>query len=944
MVTAQPKQISLRWCRRWRAIGFWPAFAVALICLGPLGPFDAAAQQPATGIYAAGDAAVTGFSGALPPVQIAPGADPGEQTFIDANGASMRVVDLRHMGGPATAQLVGAPKPVTVTAAQVGQVFGVALDDNTPPNIYVAASSAYGLPIVATGPDGKPKHIKLGAANAAFMNGLWGPGPGGPGSIWKIDGATAQATLLANVNTDGRANSGAALGGLAFDPDSKSLFVADRESGLIHRFALDGSERGRFDHGVAGRAAQTLPPVPGNTQRIDIKSPKFNSEDPATWNYAAPPRRVFGLAVHEHRLYYAVADSLQVWSVGLKPDGAFDTDAVIELEAPPAAGPTEISKITFDEQGRMYLADRADPTGAFDMEALAVPAIGRVLRYAVVNTMEGGRHRWQQKPDEYAIGFPTPLRNGNGGVAIGYRYDKGEINLASCGGFMWTTGEDLRHSPDPELAAALKQTGTLDVTGLQGNGTWLTRRVDTPPLESYFVDYADKPADAAARGYMGDIAIARQCTPPQRAELLPINNRPRRPPPDGPPSGGTPPGGTPPGGNPPPPTGSCPPLCDNVPPPSSTCPPVCGPPPVSTCPPGEMSINGRCCSPNSAVSTGNACSNSSCPSGQIAIGPSNFCCPGNQVYTNSSNLQVCCPNIVINGKCANLPPPVRRCLPGSRDPNCCPDGYTSTGTTCCLTSQMTSTGTCCPTGQIPSGPNKGQCKPIVRLPPKFCCASGLVPTANRTCCAPANLTSSGICCGGPVDPKNRATCPPRSPVTPPTPACASGYTRVTDGTCCNNRFLSADGQSCGRRTPSGNVPPPPSACPRGQTHDVAGNCVKSPPSACPRGQTRDGDGDCVTSRPSACPRGQTRDGDGDCVTPPPAPCPPGQIRDGIRGCVLPPPPCPRGMIRRFGQCVYIAPPRPDIGPPRWPGRPPGGLRPGVGGGAFRGGPGEGFHR
>src|ERR1039457_6282838 len=88
--------------------------------------------------------AVTGFSGALPPVQIAPGADPGKQTFIDLNGPSLRIVDLHHMNGPMEAQLVGAPKPFTFSAAQLGQVFGVAIDDNEPAHIYPAATSAYG--------------------------------------------------------------------------------------------------------------------------------------------------------------------------------------------------------------------------------------------------------------------------------------------------------------------------------------------------------------------------------------------------------------------------------------------------------------------------------------------------------------------------------------------------------------------------------------------------------------------------------------------------------------------------------------------------------------------------------------------------------------------------------------------------------------------------------
>ena len=63
---------------------------------------------------------------------------------------------------------------------------------------------------------------------------------------------------------------------------------------------------------------------------------------------------------------------------------------------PPAAGPTEIAKITFDEQGRMFLAERPAPTGAFDFVALAFPAIGRVLRYSIAGTTSDGRRIWQQ--------------------------------------------------------------------------------------------------------------------------------------------------------------------------------------------------------------------------------------------------------------------------------------------------------------------------------------------------------------------------------------------------------------------------------------------------------------------------------------------------------------------------------------------------------------------
>ena len=84
------------------------------------------------------------------------------------------------------------------------------------------------------------------------MPGLFGPvlADGGPGSIWKIDGRNGAVSLFANVTLGGVPNSGPALGGLAFDPASRQLFVADRDTGMIHRFTLDGVERGRFDHGT----------------------------------------------------------------------------------------------------------------------------------------------------------------------------------------------------------------------------------------------------------------------------------------------------------------------------------------------------------------------------------------------------------------------------------------------------------------------------------------------------------------------------------------------------------------------------------------------------------------------------------------------------------------------------------------------------------------------
>ena len=86
------------------------------------------------------------------------------------------------------------------------------------------------------------------------MPGQFGPADqgGGPGSIWRIEGASGKITLFANLIYNGIENTPAALGGLAFDPVTQQLFVADRTTGMIHRFTLVGTDKGVFDHGVQG--------------------------------------------------------------------------------------------------------------------------------------------------------------------------------------------------------------------------------------------------------------------------------------------------------------------------------------------------------------------------------------------------------------------------------------------------------------------------------------------------------------------------------------------------------------------------------------------------------------------------------------------------------------------------------------------------------------------
>jgi hypothetical protein len=738
----------------------------ALVGAGALLGLAAATATAQTGpaVLIDGNAVVTGFSGTQPPLPFPP--ELADKATIDLNGPAARVMDLQSPGAPPQAQLLTAPKPFTVVAGQVGQVFAVALDGATPPNIYLGATSSYGLPIIVPGPDGAPMRTRQGGPNASFMPGLFGPAAqgGGPGSIWRVDGVTGEVRLLANVTLDGLPNSGPALGGLAFDAASNTLFAADRETGMIHRFDLAGRERGRFDHGVQGRMAAGMAPVPYDpSTRLDIGSPRFQSDNPATWGYAPFERLVYGLAVHSGRLYYAVADGLQIWSVAISPDGTFGADPRVEIQVSPWDGGSEISKITFDNPGRMLIAERPAATGAYDFAALAKPGVGRVLRYRNVTPAAGGQASWAPDPDEYAIGFPADMRNGNGGVAVGYGYTpNGQIDHAACSAFLWSTGEQLRNTMDAALIARLAASGPPIVNGLQGNAIAMVRPANVPPLQTYFVDYSDNYSQDTARGHLGDVAIWRICG--QAFAPAPVVV------PFGLIGGG----------------GVCLPgafrlrdgqCCDRRDVRDGRCNP---------CPPDEIRLpNGQCCDRQDVRDGRCGCPPDATrlPNGQCCdrqdIRDGKCGCPPDQIRL--PNGQCCDRRDIRDGKCGCPPDQIR--LPDGmccdrrdvRDGKCgCPPLQVKLPNGQCCDRRDIRDGKCgspntCPPGQIqlrdgkccdPANVRDGRCMP----PPQNTCPPNLVKLANGQCCDPANV-KNGRC------------------VLPPPDACPPGQTRLSNGKC-----------------------------------------------------------------------------------------------------------------------------------------------------------------
>ncbi|HDL17035.1 MAG TPA: hypothetical protein ENH27_04270, partial [Rhizobiales bacterium] len=474
---------------------FLTAFAVFLAVLFTmLSPFAGArAEHAQPGIMANGDLAVTGFSGTK---QL------GGQTFIDTDGASLKIFDVSGKG-PARGQLVNAPAKYEAFARDIGQVFGVALDNAPQPNIYVTSTSALGLQIVIpdNNGDGVPERVMTGQPGAMFMDGQFGAAlGGGPGTVWRIDGVTGEITLFADIRLADTPNSGPGLGNIAFDPAHYQFYVSDLDTGFIHRLDLAGNDLGTYDHGVDGRPAAGLAPVVMNfADRMDITSPAFDATDSSTWRLADNQRRVWGLAYHSGRLYYGVGEGPQIWSVGISADGGFANDARVEIQSVPGGFP--VSDILFTPRGKMVLAQRGGIQGAQDYTKYHMPKDNRVLRYARDET-----GAWVQAPDEYAIGFPVDYKNASGGVAL------------SCDGTLWSSGDALRN--DPAQAASLLPGGPLVVHGLQGNKISLVRPFNAPPRSSWFVDYDGQFADPENAGHAGDVEVYRDCSG-GRAESFP---------------------------------------------------------------------------------------------------------------------------------------------------------------------------------------------------------------------------------------------------------------------------------------------------------------------------------------------------------------------------------------------------------------------------------------
>ena len=269
---------------------------------------------------------------------------------------------------------------------------------------------------------------------------MWGK-DGGPGTIYRLDPDNGyRPAVFATVTLDGRRNTGAALGNIAFDRVNDQFLVSDLETGMLHRIrASDGRDLGRFDHGKEGRPkffdvprreANSLPSIvfdPSSRAAHDDCA-AAGSTQPAMLELRRRGRRIWGLGVAMTRVRTSSRGSTMrsgaarrlptrpgkenddakrnsVWSVRLGPNGGLiqamcaasslcPTSSSSRRTLPVWGYSSPVSDITFAECGDrpvMLVAERGGirNLGLAADNAFSQPHTARTLRYELDVTALG---------------------------------------------------------------------------------------------------------------------------------------------------------------------------------------------------------------------------------------------------------------------------------------------------------------------------------------------------------------------------------------------------------------------------------------------------------------------------------------------------------------------------------------------------------------------------
>lgn len=379
------------------------------------------------------------------------------------------------------------------TAENLGQVFGVMLDDANPPNIYVAASTVYGSNNASYYAGATLGELPFLESTTTVPNGLFGPG--GSGAVYRIDGATgAICQFLQTAGGAFHMADGTGLGDLAFDPAHDRIFVSDFDSGAVlcaDASSCPGVFVGSFKHaGGAGLICSA-----GN---CDLDITDFDNQ------FAPLGERIWGLGVHEGRLYYGLwvedmgrtnpTRNNEVWSIDVS-SGNFSGAPRFEFSVPFISGlsSSPVAGIAFSGVGRMMIAER---TMRLDV------GVGRN------QTVTGSwGHRSAMLEYELVAGTWVPTNRP-------FRIDPGNSGTSSCGGVSYLcddspvgTGNHLIWNDGENCASGTDQV----VYGVQicppgGTGTSQSAIWNSSTFFDLNGDY-----NCEDKTLVGDVIVNRNC-------------------------------------------------------------------------------------------------------------------------------------------------------------------------------------------------------------------------------------------------------------------------------------------------------------------------------------------------------------------------------------------------------------------------------------------------
>ena len=414
-----------------------------------------------------GEAYVTRFSGTIQ-------GDNKNTAVINIDGTVGSIINVSASKPPPQGQhWIDEPQRLPIKAKDAGQIFGIAIDNSKPAIIYVTATSKFGL--------------HRNKDNSGWMSGMWGI-DGGPGTIYRLQAANNyQPELFADITLNGRKNTGAALGNIAYDKQYKQLYVSDLETGMIHRIdAKTGKELEVFDHGKDGRSSNlgttnekttslTAVSFDPNSQANVNQCPQKFDTSPECWNLADPRRRVWGLGVHadkngNHRLYYSAMVNKEdkqssIWSIAINKDGTFNTrDVRYEFILPTHTSTNElyVSDIAFSNKDEMIVVENGQlrNLGLEVDEPFSQPFDARAFLYK----LNAQRH-WELQ-GRYDIGNVSKAHNEYTNAAGGADFGVADQDENQ---FVWISGDALCSETGPCYDPQTENyTDSDEVHGLQG--------------------------------------------------------------------------------------------------------------------------------------------------------------------------------------------------------------------------------------------------------------------------------------------------------------------------------------------------------------------------------------------------------------------------------------------------------------------------------------------